>query len=301
MKVGFQLQRFVYPGGDAAIGPAFAEIVQAAEEGGFHSFWVMDHFFEIANSGVPSDPMLEAYTTLGFAAAHSARMKLGSLVTGVTYRYPGILIKTATTLDVLSGGRSYLGIGAAWFEQEHLGLGVPFPPLKERFEVLEETLQLANQMWSPNNGPFDGKYGHLHLAETLCQPQPVSRAHPPIMIGGSGERKTLRLVAQYADACNLHGNAELPHKLDVLKQHCETVGRDYTEIEKTTMVFAGRSYDGAHQDRPAAAILDDLRTHAALGVDHVILKLADLQNADRMRQLAEEIVAPASEFVVAGR
>jgi F420-dependent oxidoreductase-like protein len=301
MKIGFQLSRFVYPGGEAAIGPTFAEIVHAADEGGFHSFWVMDHFFEIANSGVPSDPMLEAYTTLGFAAARSARLRLGALVTGVTYRYPGILIKTATTLDVLSGGRSYFGIGAAWFEHEHLGLGVPFPPLKERFELLEETLQLAHRMWSPDNGPFDGTYHHLHLAETLCEPQPVSTPHPPIMIGGSGERKTLRLVAQYADACNIHGGPQLAHKLDVLKRHCDALGRDDAAIEKTTMIFAGRSFDGMHEDRPASAVLAEIREQAALGVDQVILKLPALEDAETMRRLAEEIVAPASEIVTAGR
>jgi F420-dependent oxidoreductase-like protein len=299
MNVGFQLSRFVYPSGDAAIGPSFAEIVQAADEGGFHSFWVMDHFFEIANSGVPSDPMLEAYTTLGFAAAHSKALRLGALVTGVTYRYPGILLKTATTLDVLSGGRSYFGLGAAWFEQEHLGLGVPFPPLKERFELLEDTLRLAHQMWSPDNGPFDGT--HLHLAETLCEPQPVAKPHPPIMIGGSGEQKTLRFVATYADACNLFGGPQLAHKLDVLKRHCDDLGRDYAEIEKTTMIFAGRSFDGAHQDRPASAILDEIREQAALGIDHVIMKLPALEDAETMRRLADEIVGPASEIAVAGR
>lgn len=299
MQIGFQLSRFVYPGGDAAIGPTFAEIVRAADEGGFHSFWVMDHFFEIANSGVPADPMLEAYTTLGYAAAHSRRLKLGALVTGVTYRYPGILIKTATTLDVLSGGRSYFGLGAAWFEQEHLGLGVPFPPLKERFELLEDTLQLAHQMWSPDNGPFTGK--RITLAETLCQPQPVATPHPPIMIGGSGERKTLRFVAQYADACNLFGGPQLAHKLDVLKRHCDDLGRDYAEIEKTTMIFAGRSFDGAHRDRPASAVLDEIRAQAALGIDHVIMKLPTLADAETMRRLAAEIVAPASEIVPAGR
>ena len=240
-----------------------------------------------------------AYRALGFVAAQTERMRLGLLVTGVTYRYPGILLKTATTLDVLSGGRSYLGIGAAWFEQEHRGLGVPFPPLKERFELLEDTLQLAHQMWSPNNGPFHGT--HLHLEETLCEPQPVASPHPPIMIGGSGEQKTLRFVAKYADACNIHGGPQLAHKLDVLKRHCDDLGRDYAEIEKTTMIFAGRSFDGAHQDRPASDVLADIRAQAELGVDQVIMKLPALEDAETMRRLAEEIVPVVSEtFEVEG-
>ncbi|HZC19490.1 MAG TPA: LLM class F420-dependent oxidoreductase, partial [Rubrobacteraceae bacterium] len=201
MRIGLQVPRFTWPGGPGDLGPRLAEIGRTADEAGFASIWVMDHFFQIQYVGATEEPMLEGYSALSYLAGVTAWAKLGTLVTGVIYRHPGILVKTVTTLDVLSGGRAYFGIGAGWFEREAKGLGVPFPPVSERFERLEETLRIARQMWSGEVAPYDGK--HYHLAEALNSPQALTKPHPPIMVGGMGERKTLRLVAQYADACNL--------------------------------------------------------------------------------------------------
>src|SRR5882672_9884314 len=201
MKIGLQIPIFTWPGGPPALAQKLREIAQTADGAGFASIWVMDHLFQIPMVGAAEQEMLEGYATLSYLAGVTRRAKLGTMVTGVTYRHPGVLLKTVTTLDVLSGGRAYLGIGAAWFEREHVGLGVPFPPLAERFERLEETLRIAKQMWSGNDGPYKGK--HYQLAETLNSPQVLSKPHPPILIGGAGEKKTLRLVAQYGDACNI--------------------------------------------------------------------------------------------------
>src|SRR5207253_1267295 len=202
---------------------------------GISTFTFMDHWFQMEHMAPHTDPMLEGYTALGFIAGQTQHMRLGLLVTGVSYRHPGLLAKTVATLDVLSGGRAQLGIGAAWYEREHLGLGVPFPPTGERFERLEETLQICRQMWSDDDGPYAGK--HYQLAETVCNPRPLSEPRPPILIGGGGEKKTLRLVAQYADACNLFavGTDEIAHKIDVLKSHCDAVGRDFSEITNTIL------------------------------------------------------------------
>jgi F420-dependent oxidoreductase-like protein len=240
VRLGLHITKFDNPNGSAAIGGELAAIGQAAEAAGASWVSVMDHYFQMENNGGAEDPMLEAYTTLSFLAAHTSTVQLGALVTGVTYRHPGLLAKIVTTLDVLSGGRATLSIGAAWYEREHLGLGVPFPPLKQRFERLEETLRICHQMWDPtNNGPFTGT--HYQLAETLTVPPPVSSPRPRILIGGGGERKTLRLVAQYADACNLFIDSPdgIRHKLDVLRGHCDDVGRDYAEITKTAVVMPG--------------------------------------------------------------
>ncbi|MEI6620936.1 MAG: LLM class F420-dependent oxidoreductase [Actinomycetes bacterium] len=240
MRVGVHLVNFGFPQGAAAIGPTVAEVGRAAEEAGLDNLSVMDHYFQLEGMGLgdASSPMIEAYATLGFLAAHTSTVELQALVTGVTYRHPGLLAKIVTTLDVLSGGRAMLGIGAAWYEREHVGLGVPFPPLSERFERLEETLQIVLQMWSDDDGPYEGE--HYRLAETICSPPPLTRPHPPIMIGGSGERKTLRLVARYADACNLFarpdtGPDEVQAKLDVLERHCANEGTDLARIRKTIL------------------------------------------------------------------
>jgi F420-dependent oxidoreductase-like protein len=246
MKIGLQVPNFTWPGGSVGIASKLAEIATAADEGNFASLWVMDHFFQIggrnpqSNLGPAEDDMLEGYSVLSYLAGITKNVKLGTLVTGVVYRHPGVLAKTVTTLDVISNGRAYLGIGAAWNEREAFGLGIPFPPVAERFERLEEALQIVLQMWSGKRTPYQGK--HYELAETLNSPQPLTRPHPPILIGGSGERKTLRLVAQYADECNLFagaGNDVVSHKLDVLKLHCDRLGRDCTTIEKTTLGTAG--------------------------------------------------------------
>jgi F420-dependent oxidoreductase-like protein len=232
MQVDLHCWRFDWAGGPAGIGPGVADLAQRAEAIGVRTMSFMDHYFQMEMAAPARDPMLEGYTALGFVAGRTERLRLRLLVSGVTYRHPGILAKTITTVDVLSGGRCELGIGAAWYEREHNGLGVPFPPLAERFERLEEAIQICFQMWSHDNGPYEGK--HYQLSETLCEPRPVSQPRPRILIGGSGERKTLRMVAQYADACNIGGEPELvAHKLDVLRRHCDTLGRDVNEIEVT--------------------------------------------------------------------
>jgi F420-dependent oxidoreductase-like protein len=233
MKLGLQIPDFTWPGGAEGLGPTLATIGRTADEAGFDSIGVMDHFFQIGHLGPPEHEMLEAYTTLGFLAAHTTRAKLMTIVTGVHYRHPGILAKTVSTLDVLSGGRAWLGIGAGWNEEESRGLGVPFPSLKERFEQLEETLEICLQMWSGDEKPYRGKHYQLH--RPLNSPQTISRPHPGILVGGSGEQKTLRLVAQFADACNLWPTPEIPRKLEVLRAHCDALGRDYNTIEKTSM------------------------------------------------------------------
>ena len=234
MQVGIHNASFSWPGEPAAIGPTIAELGRAAEAAGVSYLSFMDHFFQIPPVGPAEEPMLEGYTALGFLAAHTETVTLQLLCTGVTYRPPGLLAKTVTTLDVLSGGRAQLGIGAAWFEREHAGLGVPFPPVAERFERLEETLQICLQMWSDNDGPYVGK--HYQLAETLCRPRPVSSPRPGIMVAGGGEKKTLKFVARYADQNNFFGGPEqVAPKLEILRRHCENEGRDYATITHTTL------------------------------------------------------------------
>ncbi len=232
MQVDLHCWRFDWAGPPAKIGPGVADLARRAEAIGVRTMSFMDHYFQMDSVAPAEHPMLEGYSALGFVAGKTERLRLRLLVTGVTYRHPGLLAKTVTTVDVLSGGRCELGIGAAWYEREHKGLGGPFPSPSERFERLEEAIQICLQMWSDVNGPYEGK--HYQLAETLCEPKPVSQPRPRVLIGGSGERKTLRMVAQYADACNIMGEPEqVAHKLDVLRRHCETLGRDINEIEVT--------------------------------------------------------------------
>ena len=293
MDIGIQVPNFTFPGGPAELRNKLAEIARTAEDAGFGSIWMMDHFFQIGGRdrsgflGPAEDDMLEGYITLSYLAGITKKVKLGTMVTGVISRYPGILIKTVTTLDVLSGGRAYLGIGAAWNEREARGLGVPFPPLKVRFEQLEETLQIAKQMWSDNNGPYNGK--HFQLAETLCNPQPLTKPHPPILIGGAGEKKTLRLVAKYANACNLFarmGIETVRNKLDILKQHCDAVGRDYGEIEKTVL-------DTAHlapEKMSTADVIKECRDLAAIGIQHVIFNMPNIHEIKPLELFGREII-----------
>jgi F420-dependent oxidoreductase-like protein len=235
VKLGIHFGHFDLPGDTPALAGTVADVARTAEEGGCAIFTLMDHWFQMDRVAPAQEPMLEGYTTLGFLAAHTHQIKLGLLVTGVTYRHPGLLAKIVTTLDVLSSGRAQLGIGAAWYEREHRGLGVPFPPIAERFERLEEAIQICNQMWSDDDGPYHGR--HYHLAETICSPRPLQIPRPRILIGGGGERKTLRLVAQYGDACNLLAVSPevVAHKLEVLERHCETFGRDPATIQKTIL------------------------------------------------------------------
>jgi F420-dependent oxidoreductase-like protein len=270
MDVGLHVINFSWPGAPANIAPTLGAIAEAAEQAGISDLSVMDHYFQMDMEAIglrPDQEMLEGYTMLGFLAAKTSNIRLGLLVTGVTYRHPGLLAKIVTTLDVLSRGRAQLGIGAAWYEREHTGLGVPFPPLKERFERLEETLQICLQMWSDDNGPFEGKY--YRLAETLNVPQSIQRPHPPILIGGMGERRTLRLVAGYADACNLFSMAGVDgirHKLEVLRRHCEAEGGDYDTIHKT-MLWVGPPFRADATEH----FITEMRPYAALGIDSVIL------------------------------
>jgi F420-dependent oxidoreductase-like protein len=265
LKLAIHNPNFTYGGGPENIAPTLAATARAAEEGGADQFTLMDHWFQIPPVGAHTEPMLEGYTSLGYIAAQTERMRLGLLVTGVTYRHPGLLAKTVTTLDVLSGGRAQLGIGAAWFEEEHDGLGVPYPPMKERFERLEETIQICFQMWSDDNGPYEGK--HYQLGETLNSPPAISSPRPSLLIGGSGEKKTLRMVAKYADACNLFGGEAdvVAHKLEVLKGHCETEGRDYSEIEKTIIWSNFNPLDNVD------GFLAEMEEMAKLGIDKVWL------------------------------
>ncbi len=293
MRLGLQIPNFSWPGGPAALADTLRSIASAADAGGFASLWVMDHFFQIPPVGPAEKDMLEGYSALSFLAAVTRNVRLGTLVSGVTYRHPGVLVKTVTTLDVLSGGRAMLGIGAAWFEREHRGLGVPFPPLAERFERLEETLQIAKQMWSGRATPFAGR--HYALAETLCVPQPLARPHPPILIGGMGEKKTLRLVARYADACNLFAHAgagEVGRKLDVLRRHCDDLGRDYAAIERTTL---GTVQLGAGQ-QSSAEVIRQCRALAQVGVQQAIVNLPNVHEIRPIEQLAREVIPALLEL-----
>ncbi|MCW2850918.1 MAG: luciferase family protein [Nocardioides sp.] len=264
MQLGVHYATFSHPGWEDRLVERLTETARVADQGGVSLLTVMDHWFQMENLGGPAEPMLEGYATLGYLAAVTERVRLSLLVTGVTYRHPGLLAKTVTTVDRLSRGRAMLGIGAAWYDREHAGLGVTFPPTAERFERLEETLQVCRQMWSDDNGPYDG--AHYHLAETYCVPPPVRSSGIPVLIGGSGERKTLRLVAQYADACNLFGESPdiVGHKLGVLRRHCDEVGRDYDTIEKTMIAMADPLAD-------TDAFLTSMAQYAALGIELVTL------------------------------
>jgi F420-dependent oxidoreductase-like protein len=267
MRLGIHYANFTHPEWQHRLADRLTETARVADQGGASLFTVMDHYFQMEQLGGPAEPMLEGYTTLGYLAAQTENVRLSLLVTGTTYRHPGLLAKIVTTLDVLSHGRAMLGLGAAWYDREHAGLGVPFPPTAERFERLEETLRICRQMWSEDDGPFEGR--HYRLAETVCVPPPVQRPHPPVLVGGGGERKTLRLVAQYADACNLfpEGPDGVQHKLEVLRRHCEDVGRDYDEIEKT-MLSAPDMPDPVED---TDAFLAEIEQYAALGISLVTL------------------------------
>ena len=290
MKLGLQIPDFTWPGGAEKLGPTLATVTKTADEAGFDSIGVMDHFFQIRAIGPSEHEMLEAYTTLGFLAAHSKRARLMTIVTGVHYRHPGILAKIVTTLDVLSGGRGWLGIGAGWNEEESRGLGVPFPTLKERFEMLEETLEICLQMWKGDETPYRGK--HYQLDRPLNSPQSLSRPHPGILIGGSGEKKTLRLVARFADACNLWPTPELPHKLEVLRGHCEAVGRDYDEIEKTSMFRFDVGPNGEKVDE----VIGRLHWLASMGVQTVLGSVKDVWSIKPLEIMGERVIPAVADL-----
>jgi F420-dependent oxidoreductase-like protein len=289
MKLGIHFANFTLPGGPEALAPTLAATARAAEEGGCSVFTLMDHWFQMDNFASAQEPMLEGYTSLGFLAGQTQSMTLALLVTGVTYRHPGLLAKIVTTLDVLSGGRAQLGIGAAWYEREHLGLGVPFPDISERFGRLEEVLQICHQMWSEDEGPFAGRY--YQLAETICSPRPVQQPAPRILVGGSGERKTLRLVARYADACNLFAAepAEVSHKLDVLARHCDAESRDPGAIQKTMLVMSNPLDD-------VDAFLSSMSEYAKLGIDLVEVVPLTPDPPGWVEQVTEQVVPRLREL-----
>ena len=290
MDLGLHIANFTWSGGSSTFVDDFRRTAKTAEDVGFTRLSVMDHVWQIGMIGPPEHEMLEAYTALGYLAAITDRVQLLAWVTAAVYREPGLLAKEVTTLDVLSKGRAMLGIGAAWNEEESVGLGLPFPATAERFERLEETLQICLQMWSDSDEPYAGK--HYRLGRTLNSPQSVQRPHPPILIGGGGEKKTLRLVAQYAQACNLFDSPDLAHKLDVLRGHCEALGRDYDEIEKTVMGPVDPGPNGEKVD----ATLEHLRDLAGLGVTHVQMGIGDGSSTDVLELIGERIIPEAAKL-----
>jgi F420-dependent oxidoreductase-like protein len=290
VRVGLQIPDFQGAGGPGQLGRRLAEVARTADEAGFSSIAVMDHFFQIGVIGPPEQDMLEAYTTLGYLAACTSSARLLTLVTGAVYRHPGILAKIVTTLDVLSGGRAWLGIGAAWNAEESRDLGIPFPPVAERFERLEETLHICLQMWSGDETAFHGQ--HYRLARPLNHPPALTRPHPPIMIGGGGERKTLRLVARYAQACNLFQSPDLARKLDVLRGHCEAEGRDYDEIEKTCYF----TFDVGERGERASEIVDQLGRLAELGFSMAIGSVANVWTLAPLEVLGSQVIPAVAEF-----
>jgi F420-dependent oxidoreductase-like protein len=284
VQIGVQIPDFTFPNGPAKLGADLAAIGRAADEAGFGFIAVMDHFFQIPVIGPADREMLEAYSTLAYLAGVTSRAKLLTLVTGTVYRHPGILAKTVTTLDVLSGGRAWLGVGAAWNEEESRGLGIPFPPVAERFERLEETLQICLQMWRGDQTPYQGK--HYQLDRPLNSPQALTKPHPPIMIGGGGERKTLRFVAKYAQACNLFPGPDLARKLDVLRAHCDAEGRDYDEITKTCYFI----FDPGDKGEKTAEMVDQLGNLAQMGFHAAIGAVANVWDITPLEIIGSQVI-----------
>jgi F420-dependent oxidoreductase-like protein len=292
MRIGLQIPSFKYPGGAAAIRPTLKEVVTTAEEAGFYSLWVMDHYYQIKGlfGEAYTDPMLESYTTLGYFAGLTERVHLGALVTGVIYRHPSVLLKMVNTLDILSGGRAYLGIGAAWYEEEAKGYGIPYPSTSERFEQLEDNLKLAKALWAGDETSFEGK--HFSAPAITNNPRPLSQPHPRLMIGGTGPNKTLRMVAQYADACNIGdwvGKENMQKSLDTLKKHCETLGRDYATVEKTSLGTVHLSGNDTVE-----GILRRIEGLAGMGFTHAIFNMPDVYKITPLETFAKEIIPVAA-------
>lgn len=292
MKLGLQIDSFTYPGGTPAIAPTLEQIVRTADEIGFDSIWVMDHLFQIRGVGAAEEPMLEGWTALGWMAAITKRARLGLMVGGIHYRYPGIWIKAATALDVLSGGRAWLGLGAAWNQYESLGLGFPFPPLGERFEMLEETLAMAHEMFQGERGSeaaFEGR--HYQARRLMNSPQSISRPRVPIMIGGGGEQKTLRLVAQYGDASNVFGGPEqIHHKWEVLRGHCEALGRPFDEIERSTLQSVRISADGRDRSSTPDQVVEWFGELGDAGAQHVLFSVRDLHDPEKLELIGSRVL-----------
>ena len=298
MKLGLQINSFTWPGGPQAIAETLGRIVRTADDVGFDSIWVMDHFFQIRSVGRVEEPMLEGWTTLGWIAANTRRARLGLLVGGVHYRHAGLWVKAATTLDVLSGGRAWLGIGAAWNQDESESLGFPFPPLGERFELLEDTLRIAHGMWTGERGTeaaFEGR--RVRATRLLNSPQALSRPRIPIMLGGGGERRTLRLAARYADATNVFGAPEaIAHKYEVLREHCEAVGRDYDEIERTTLQGVNLGERGGHGTETAAQVVDRFAELGDAGAQHVIFNVRNVTEPGTLELLGRDVLPPLHDL-----
>jgi F420-dependent oxidoreductase-like protein len=293
MHIGLQIPSFKYPGGAAAIRPKLKEIVTTAEEAGFYSLWVMDHYYQIKGlfGEAYTDPMMEAYTTLGYFAGLTEKAYLGVLVTGVIYRHPSVLLKMVNTLDILSGGRAYLGIGAAWYEEEAKGFGIPYPATSARFELLEDNLQLAKALWDGDETSFEGR--HLSAPAITNNPRPLSDPHPRILIGGTGPKKTLRMVAQYADACNIGdwvGTENMQKALDTLKAHCENLGRDYNTIEKTSL---GTVH--LFGDDTADSVIRRIQDLSEMGFTHAIFNMPDVYKIAPLETFAKEIIPAVAE------
>lgn len=294
MNIGLQIPSFKYPGGTTAIRPRLKEIVTTAEESGFYSLWVMDHYYQIKGlfGEVYTDPMMESYTTLGYFAALTKEAFLGVLVTGVIYRHPSVLMKMVNTLDILSGGRAYLGIGAAWYEDEARGNGIPYPPTSVRFEQLEDNVLLAKALWDSVETSFDGQ--HLSAPAITNNPPPLSTPHPRILIGGTGPKKTLRMVAQYADACNIGdwvGTVNMQEALDTLKAHCERLGRDYDTIEKTSLSTVHLSGDDT-----VDGVLSRIKELSLMGFTHAIFNMPDVYKITPLETFAREIIPVVAEL-----
>jgi F420-dependent oxidoreductase-like protein len=294
MHIGLQIPSFKYPGGTAAIRPKLKEIVTTAEAAGFYSLWVMDHYYQIKGlfGEAYTDPMLESYTTLGYFAGLTEKAYLGVLVTGVIYRHPSVLLKMVNTLDILSGGRAYLGIGAAWYEDEAKGYGIPYPPTAERFEQLEDNLQLAHALWASDETAFAGK--HFAAPAITNNPRPLATPHPRLMIGGTGPKKTLRMVAQYGDACNIGdwvGAENMQKALDDLKGHCDTLGRDYATVEKTSLGTVHLSGDDT-----VASIISRIEGLAAMGFTHAIFNMPDVYTITPLEVFGKEIIPAVAEL-----
>lgn len=294
MRIGLQIPSFKYPGGTAAIRPKLKEIVTTAEEAGFYSLWVMDHYYQIKGlfGEAYTDPMMESYTTLGYFAALTEKAYLGVLVTGVIYRHPSVLMKMVNTLDILSGGRAYLGIGAAWYEEEAKGYGIPYPSTSERFEQLEDNVRLAKALWNADEISFEGK--HFSAPAITNNPRPLSNPHPRIMIGGTGPNKTLRMVAQYADACNIGdwvGPDNMQKALDTLKEHCETLGRDYNTIEKTSLCTAHLSGEDTVE-----SIINRIKALSQMGFTHAIFNMPDVSAITPLETFAKDIIPAVADL-----
>lgn len=298
MKLGLHIPAVSWAGGAAHLAASLVEIAGAAEEAGFDTIDVADHLWQSPYMGGPLEPQLEAYTTLGFLSAHTQRVRLMALATAASYRSPGLLAKMVTTLDVLSGGRVMLGIGAGDYDDEATGLGLPFGSLGDRFDRLEETLQVCLQMWDGDHGderPHHGRF--VTLERALNVPQSLTRPHPPILVAGSGERRTLPLVARYANACNLKPSPEIPRQLDLLRRLCDEAGRDHAAIEKTVPF----GFDVGERGEKVGELVGQLEWLSAMGIETVFGWVVGVDRITPLEIMGREVIPAVAAFGGAGR